>query len=119
MKRMLLSLLSVAILATAWLTGCDKAEPAKPKAEEKSSSVSVNISAPAPAEAILVSADAIDGKQDKIVSKCASCALGMDGTSEFTLQSRGYTMYFCSAACKDGFGKDIEASILAMKVPAK
>ncbi len=116
MKRLICSLACLALWAAV---GCEKSEPEKPAAEIKAGDVSIDIKAPSGAETILLSADAIDGTSDKIVSKCAGCALGMDGKSEFALQSHGYTLYFCSAECKDGFAKDMEASVLAIKVPAK
>ena len=68
-------------------------------------------------EAILAKADLFDGKADKIVTKCASCGLTMDGSSEHTLKASGYTLYFCNEKCAKGFSEDLTKSILAMKIP--
>lgn len=54
----------------------------------------------------LASADAADGTTDKIVGKCATCALRMDGKAENELKLEGYTMHFCSSKCKDMCAKD-------------
>ena len=68
-------------------------------------------------EAKLTEADEFDGKTDKVVSKCASCALGMDGKSEHALEVSGYTLHFCSEDCKTGFEKDTTTAILALDIP--
>jgi len=70
-------------------------------------------------EAKLTEADALDGKTDKVIVRCASCQLGMDGSKDNSLAVAGYTMYFCSGKCKDGFAKDIKESVLAMKIPTE
>jgi YHS domain-containing protein len=54
----------------------------------------------------LASADAADGTTDKIVSKCSTCALRMDGKAENELKLEGYTLHFCSASCKETCEKD-------------
>jgi len=68
--------------------------------------------------AILAKADALDGQTDKIVSRCASCALGMDGSKEHSLHVGEYTMCFCTDDCKKAFSEDIAKSVLGLKVPA-
>lgn len=68
--------------------------------------------------AVLAKADALDGQSDKIVSLCASCALGMDGSDKHQLRVGEYTMYFCADHCKQAFSEDISKSVLAMKLPA-
>jgi len=67
---------------------------------------------------ILAKADALDGQSDHIVSLCASCALGMDGSVEHALQVGDYTMYFCADHCKQAFSEDVSKSVLGMKLPA-
>jgi hypothetical protein len=62
----------------------------------------------------LAKADARDGQSDKIVSLCASCALGMDGSKEHSLRVGEYVMYFCSDDCKQAFSEDIPKSVLAL-----
>ena len=67
---------------------------------------------------VLAKADALDGQSDKIVSLCASCALGMDGSNEHALPVGEYTMCFCADDCKQAFSEDIRQSVLGMKLPA-
>jgi len=67
-------------------------------------------------EARLAQADAKDGKTDKVVGKCAGCSLHMDGKAENALDVHGYSLHFCSADCKTRFGKDADASVMAMKL---
>ena len=106
------------------VTGCpEKEEPAE------SSAAKVTLEAPVavPTEltiddkvkAKLVMADAIDGKEDKIVSKCATCALGMDGSAEYAVEVAGYKLHLCSALCKEKFEKDTTKAILAMEKPGE
>lgn len=64
----------------------------------------------------LAAADALDGEVDHVVSKCAGCALGMDGKSENSLQLAGYTLHLCSPSCKERFEPEAEKKLLAMKV---
>jgi len=71
------------------------------------------------AGAKLAKADLLDGKADKIVTRCASCALGMDGKAEHSLKALDYTMYFCTAGCAERFAKNMTESIEAMEVPDK
>lgn len=68
-------------------------------------------------EAMLAKADLVDGKADKIVTKCATCAFKMDGSSDHTLTSSGYTLYFCTEECAKKFSENMTESILAMKIP--
>ena len=65
----------------------------------------------------LAMVDKFDGKTDKIVSKCASCALGMDGKSEHALGVSGYTFHFCSEYCKTRFEQNTTKAILALQIP--
>lgn len=108
---LLLSLTGMLILPS----GCEKSEPAK---ATRSATGGVASGQPE-VEAKLASADALDGKVDKVISRCAACALGMDGSSEHALETHGYTMHFCSSHCRDGFAENPDKAILGMKVPAK
>ena len=54
----------------------------------------------------LAAADEVDGKADKVVSKCLMCNLGMDGSTDHTATHEGYTFHMCSAGCKTVFEKD-------------
>ena len=68
-------------------------------------------------EAKLAEADLLDGKADKIVTRCASCALKMDGSSEHTRKVLDYTLYFCTEGCAKTFAKNTTESVLAMNIP--
>ncbi len=65
----------------------------------------------------LARADALDGAEDKVVSKCAACKLSVDGNDENTIVVEGYTMKFCSVECQRAFDKDPEKAVLAMEFP--
>ena len=64
----------------------------------------------------LALADLADGQGDMVVSKCASCALHMDGSEEHALAHAGYQMHFCSAFCKENFAEDTKVKIAAMTI---
>jgi hypothetical protein len=67
----------------------------------------------------LAKADAADGKVDKIVSKCLTCMLGMQGQPENAVTYGKFTLHFCSKTCKEKFLKDPEKAVLALKFPSK
>ncbi len=67
--------------------------------------------------ALLAKADALDGAEDKVITKCASCGLAMDGKDENTIVVEGYTMKFCSPKCKEKFDKEPLKAVLAMEFP--
>jgi YHS domain-containing protein len=72
---------------------------------------------PAQVEARLAAADLADGTKDKVVAKCASCRLGMDGDAENASMHAGYELHFCSAECKQRFDADPQKVIA--KLPDK
>ena len=93
------------VMVVAVAPGCRKdevAQPAPPLSEA--------------AKVVLAKADLTDGAADGVVSKCAGCSLRMDGSADHPLVAGEYTMRFCSDECRKGFSKDLEKSILAMKV---
>ena len=51
--------------------------------------------------AALPAADAADGTVDKVVARCASCGLGMDGDPAHSSTIGDYEFHSCSASCKD------------------
>ena len=59
----------------------------------------------------------LDGQADRIVTRCASCAPGMDGTSDHGLKVLDYALCFCTERCKKTFAQDTTESVLAMKIP--
>ncbi len=76
---------------------------------------------PAPTNEAVVAklgqADALDGTVDKIVTKCAACALRMDGDQENKLEVHGYAMHFCSDGCKGKYAAEPDKAIMALKIP--
>ncbi len=108
--------LAVALVLTT-TPGCRKEKPVQKESAKEEAEVEKDTDKTAAVEAKLAEADALDGKTDKVVSKCAGCALGMDGKSEHALEVSGYTLHFCSEDCKTGFEKDTTKAILALKIP--
>ena len=51
----------------------------------------------------LAAADASDGTEDRIISKCYSCQLAMKGKEEIATQVNDFTVYFCSENCRTMF----------------
>lgn len=101
----------VVAMAALLLAGCKREEKKVEKPEE------IDAETKAKVEAKLVSADEFDETTDKIVSKCAGCKLGMDGSDKYALTAFGYTMYFCSDDCKKKFEEDTAKAILALEIP--
>ncbi len=114
---------SVFCLLTVFLVtlsgGCSKDVSSNKPAPDAAKTVKAEKESPSEVMAKLAKADQLDGKVDKIVAKCASCALSMDGNAKHTLTAHGYTLYFCKADCAERFGKDIDASIRSLKIPEK
>ena len=100
-----LSLLLVAFLWTGCQpqSGSEASAPSAPPSEE--------------ALVILAGADAVDGTEDQVVSKCLTCSLGMDGSSAHASKFGPYELRLCSAACKKSFDADPEQAVLATPVP--
>jgi YHS domain-containing protein len=97
---------TVLILMAGVITfaACQKAEVGQPASAPE---VAVQVSD----DARLAAADAADGATDHVVSKCATCRLGMDGVPAHTVSYAGYELHFCSAECKEAFEKDPGAVI--------
>jgi hypothetical protein len=68
--------------------------------------------------ALLRAADNVDGAEDKTITKCASCLLGMDGSAEFALEVGEYTMHFCQDSCRTAFNDKLSEGELALNVPS-
>lgn len=54
----------------------------------------------------LAASDKADGKEDKVVHKCPSCMLKMEGAKEHQVHVGDYEVHACSAECKEIIGKD-------------
>ena len=135
-KGRVLCLVLVGVLVV--LGGCKKegatepaTEPAPAEIEAPAEAAAPAVAAPAekPAEtasaddpmaegkAKLAKADLLDGKEDKIVTRCAGCALKTDGKPEHSLEVLGYTMHFCSDKCLKSFSADTTKAMLALEIP--
>ena len=103
-----------------WLAlACSGGETPEPPAEAAPTEAAAEAApeAAAPADdsaAILAKADAADGTEDHVVSKCTGCRLGMDGDATHTVQHEGYELHFCSAGCKEGFESDPAAGLAVL-----
>ena len=62
----------------------------------------------------LKKADLADGKEDKVVEKCAGCALHMDGLPEHTVTVEDTTLHLCAASCKSLFEKQVEKTLMSL-----
>jgi hypothetical protein len=93
-------------------TGCGRTEaPSTPKSSASQGDRGAAVLA------AVAKADAADGTVDKVVSKCVTCMLGMEGKPEFAAAWGEYTVHLCSAECKETFTKDPEKALLALKFP--
>ncbi len=105
------------------MTGCEKKEGGGKGADSAKPIVvkldGTSIENKAKITTLLAKADMVDGEGDKVVSKCAGCALGMDGKASYAIECEGYTLNFCAYGCRTMFNKDFEKSALAIKLPGK
>ena len=91
---------------------CGSSESAPPTTSAKPLVESAVPEGPNPALVeVLKMADAADGVEDKVATKCAGCALGMDGDAAHTVAIDGYTLNLCSATCKSHFAADVEGNL--------
>ena len=65
----------------------------------------------------LAAADAYDGTTDKIVSKCLTCGLKMEGSDEHAVTVEGYAVHLCGPERATKFKEDTTKAILALQVP--
>ena len=56
----------------------------------------------------LVAADKVDGKEDKVVSKCPACMLSMNGSAKHSTELEGYTVHSCHPSCAEALETDPE-----------
>jgi hypothetical protein len=118
---LLLVFLSVALFVGCGGQGTETAEEAETPVVEVVEAVQtepeISPEAEAAMVAVLEKADAFDGSADRVVQKCANCALMMDGNPEFTTEVVGFEMHFCSDECKDGFSEGVEEKLVALEIP--
>ncbi len=101
--------LAATLAAATLLLACGKSTTGK--------QVQASALSPAQVEVKLAAADAADGRTDKVISKCASCRLGMDGDAQHASMHAGYELHFCSPECKTRFDADPDKIIA--KLPDK
>ena len=66
----------------------------------------------------LAAADLYDGIADKVVSRCASCNLAMQGSADHAVRIDEYQLHFCSEGCARPFEENPEQAFMAMALPA-
>ena len=119
MVRRSLAVLLIAMVAVGALGCAEKAEQheeaTKTHAEAAEGKATAVVSAQLAAH--LAKADAVDGKQDMVVSQCSGCKLKMAGSAEHAVEVGEYSMQFCSTGCKDHFAEGGEEAILALEIP--
>lgn len=114
--RMTGELFALALLAL--VVGCgDTTKPNAEPGEKEQASAPVTLELTETSLKTLAAADAADGSADQTVHLCYSCALGMDGKSEFAATAGEYTLHFCSAGCLDHFQENAEKTIADTKIP--
>jgi YHS domain-containing protein len=108
---------SFVLVAAALVTGC-KSEAPPADVPKEPAAVSAAPADQATVLARLVAADKLDGVEDKVVTKCYLCGLGMDGEEKFAAEYEGYTVHLCSDHCLEEFNKDPASVIAQTDVPA-
>lgn len=96
------------LIAFVWI-GCDQqsgSEGSEPTVQPSQEAV-----------IILSKADLVDGTEDKVVSKCLTCSLGMAGNAEHASKFGPYELHLCSKSCKKSFDADPEQAVLAVTLP--
>jgi YHS domain-containing protein len=63
----------------------------------------------------MAEADAADGTVDKVIRKCVTCSLYMDGDAAYTATAHGYEVHLCSESCLDRFQRDPDRAVRSMK----
>ena len=122
-----LLILMMSILITATMTGCGGGETdiesaADEMAAEAGDAVEgaveeVGTELNEAALMVLAKADAFDGTEDMIVSKCASCALAMDGNAEYAAHLGEYELHFCNEECMTKFNENPVETLTTMELP--
>ncbi len=113
----------VICLAALAMFGCNQAgeqtadatqETAKPAPKPEPPAQKTTVSPELAAQ--LAKAELADGTEDKVVGKCASCALHMDGKPEHSVAMADYELHMCSDACAKNYSEDGESKLLALEI---
>ncbi|QEG23156.1 hypothetical protein [Mariniblastus fucicola] len=114
-----LILMAIALVSAVALAGCESKTQADPASDTDAADVTTDVSLTLTPEskAKLALADEVDGKADKVIENCYTCALGMKGKPEIATKVEGYELHFCGQSCCDYLEKDAEKVIAATKIP--
>ena len=96
-----------AVALVVVVSSCTKDEPEGNGDQSKAPSAEVL--------AALAKADLADGKDDKVVGKCVSCKLAMEGSADHLVKVGDYSVHLCTADCKKNFEGDPDKALLALK----
>ena len=108
----------VVSLLLLMMPGCDSAGPGAPGGSSESREHAEAASGSAASDEILTrlaQADAADGTADKVIRKCVTCSLYMDGDAAHAATAHGYEVHLCSESCLDRFQRDPDRAVLSMK----
>ena len=112
MPQCRLALLIIAVIAFA---GCQATEGNLPGPAGGSKKVSYQIEVADHLNARLAVADVLDGAEDKVISNCYSCQLGMKGKGELAAQVNDFAAHFCSEGCRTRFQEDAANMIVKIQ----
>jgi hypothetical protein len=113
---MLLTGVCAALFLLAAAAGCSSSEPVEEQVAAEVDAVVEEAPAVDAVSAKLALADMADGTADQVVTLCAGCALGMEGSAEQAVEVHGYVMHFCSEGCRKPFAEDPDTAILALVI---
>ena len=106
------SLFIVVVIAFA---GCQPTKGDLAGSAGESTKVSYKIEVADDLNARLAAADALDGAEDKVISNCYSCQLGMKGKGELAAQVNDFAAHFCSEGCRTRFQEDAANMIVKIE----
>jgi hypothetical protein len=115
-----LALILLALIATS---ACRPTGRTPAEAESAESKVPVAATATAVSDpttdpdlmAKLAAADRADGTEDKVIGKCVSCGLGMQGSAQHALHYGPYELHACSPFCKERLEKEPATLVRALE----
>ncbi len=101
----------VALILAVGLVGCGNGEAPTGKTTKTPAASGTGVAA------ILAKADAKDGMTDKVVTKCVTCMLGMDGEADYSVKIDEYEVHLCSPDCKKFFEQNPEKALKNLNLP--
>ena len=85
------------------MPGCDSAGPGGSSESREHAEAASGSAASDEILTRLAQADAADGTADKVIRKCVTCSLYMDGDAAHVATAHGYEVHLCSESCLDRF----------------